>query len=89
MKGLSILLTLALLVLAHQLSVYLKKSGSPQATSDPEVGPLMQHSDIQLQARTNARGVVPRHIPAFRAEGKFRGYSQDPYPEAPSASIEL
>jgi len=89
MKGLSILLTLALLVLAQELATYLRRSGLQHSSSNPDFSSLMQQPDLQLQARTNTRGLVPKRVPAFRAEGKFRGFSREPYPEPPNTIFEL
>ena len=50
MKGISVLMTFVLLVLAHELAIYLKKSGALTTAGQPHPPSLLQASHTQFQA---------------------------------------
>ncbi len=89
MKGLSVLLTLALLVLAQQLSIYLKRAGSlpPVERATPSVSDAQLSG--QLLARTNSRGQAPIQFPNFRAQNRFSRRGLVHSNESPNISFEL
>ena len=71
MKGLSVLLTLALLILAHQLPHFLQRNGALPLTAAAHSPPLGTPSEMLLLARTNSRNVAPSLLPTYRAQGGF------------------
>jgi len=79
MKGLSVLLTLALLLLAHQLSLHLKRAGALPTAAKAQPRPAGDRAEVQLQARTNTRGFGPRRLPPVLREGRMRAWRRDPY----------
>lgn len=73
MKGLSVLFTLALLVLAHQLSAYLKRAGQWREPMTPGPRLLAQGPEFYPHTRTNSRGFGLR--PARRSGAPRDGFA--------------
>ncbi len=80
MKGLSILLTLALLVLAQQLSIYLKRAGA-LATAD-------RSSASTPRAETNSR-LALRQTQALRAPNYLKRRSLEQSNQSPVIGLEI
>ena len=83
------MLTLALLILAHQLPHFLQRSGTlplNAAASSPTPGP---QPEVPLLARTNSRNVAPSRLPAYRAQGGFSRRHSPPFSDSDNQSFEL
>jgi len=86
MKGLSILFTLALLLLAHELCLYMKQLNASRLAAKAQT-PSLARPEVQLEASTNARGWGPRRFPAFRADNRLRTWNRERLEESDNSIL--
>jgi hypothetical protein len=89
MKGLSVLLTLALLILAHQLSIFVKRAASLPTAEQAKSSTAGAQLPLQLLAQTNSRGLTQMPIPDSYAQNQFLRRSQERSNQSPILSLEL
>ncbi len=75
MKGLSVLLTFALFVFAHQLSLSLKRLGALEQFSKARSSTVTSLVEARLEADIQSRALGRRRFPTFRMEGRLRNWS--------------